>query len=229
VRDVRRHITYANVMASIAVFVALGGISYAATQLPRNSVGTKQIKNSAVTLKKINKAARLALQGQKGATGPAGPTGATGATGAAGAKGDKGDTGAAGTSVFSSTIPSGQTVTGAWGIGEDSSNTGGFTHVVVSLPVEAPTELTDSLVNFKSGTTNAADGDATCTGTAAAPTAPAGKVCIYTTFNSNTDYLAGFQISGSAGDQNKFGFTIFASAAASGLIDARGTWAYTAP
>jgi hypothetical protein len=40
-------------VACIALFVALGGTSYAVTQLPRNSVGTKQLKKSAVTSKKI--------------------------------------------------------------------------------------------------------------------------------------------------------------------------------
>ena len=36
----RPRVTYANVMATIAVFVALGGASYAAIAVPRNSVGT---------------------------------------------------------------------------------------------------------------------------------------------------------------------------------------------
>jgi hypothetical protein len=38
----------------IALFVALGGTTYAATSLPANSVGTPQIKNKAVTAAKIN-------------------------------------------------------------------------------------------------------------------------------------------------------------------------------
>jgi hypothetical protein len=46
-------LTYANVMATVAVFLALGGGAYAATQLKKNSVGTKQIKNGAVTGAKI--------------------------------------------------------------------------------------------------------------------------------------------------------------------------------
>jgi hypothetical protein len=50
-------LTYANVMATIAVFIALGGASYAATQLPKNSVGTRQLKNGAVTSAKIKNGA----------------------------------------------------------------------------------------------------------------------------------------------------------------------------
>ena len=43
------------VVACIALFVALSGFGYAAIKLPRNSVGTKQLRNSAVTGKKIAK------------------------------------------------------------------------------------------------------------------------------------------------------------------------------
>ena len=41
----------------IALFVALGGTTYAATNLPKNSVGTTQLKNGAVTRAKIRNAA----------------------------------------------------------------------------------------------------------------------------------------------------------------------------
>lgn len=37
----------------VALFVALGGSSYAALTLPKNGVGSKQIKNNAVTSKKV--------------------------------------------------------------------------------------------------------------------------------------------------------------------------------
>ena len=49
----RPKLSYANVMATIAVFIALGGASYAATQLPKNSVGTKQLKKNAVNGSKV--------------------------------------------------------------------------------------------------------------------------------------------------------------------------------
>jgi hypothetical protein len=50
---IARHLSYANVTASLALFVALSGISWAAVALPRNSVGTKQLKKNAVTGPKI--------------------------------------------------------------------------------------------------------------------------------------------------------------------------------
>jgi len=42
------------VVSLVALFVALGGTTYAATSLPANSVGTAQIRNKAVTAAKIN-------------------------------------------------------------------------------------------------------------------------------------------------------------------------------
>lgn len=44
-RFLRSHLTYANVMATIAVFVALGGVSYAALELPRNSVTSAHVRD----------------------------------------------------------------------------------------------------------------------------------------------------------------------------------------
>lgn len=48
-----KHLTFSNVVACLALFIALGGVSYAAVKLPKNSVGTKQIKKNAVTGAKI--------------------------------------------------------------------------------------------------------------------------------------------------------------------------------
>ncbi|MBC7645286.1 MAG: hypothetical protein H7123_09170, partial [Thermoleophilia bacterium] len=41
--------TVANVCAMLALFVALGGVSYAAVSIPRNSVASKQVKNESLT------------------------------------------------------------------------------------------------------------------------------------------------------------------------------------
>lgn len=49
----RPRLTYANVVASLALFVALGGVSYAATTLPKSSVGTDQIQAEAVRTGKV--------------------------------------------------------------------------------------------------------------------------------------------------------------------------------
>jgi hypothetical protein len=57
-RFVRKRLTYANVMSSLAVFlIVAGGTAFAAGKLGKNTVGTKQLKNNAVTGAKIKKEA----------------------------------------------------------------------------------------------------------------------------------------------------------------------------
>jgi hypothetical protein len=68
-KRIREHLTFANGVAVIAIFVALGGSAYAATQLPRDSVGTQQLKRGAVTPAKLAETTTAALTDPGGATG----------------------------------------------------------------------------------------------------------------------------------------------------------------
>jgi hypothetical protein len=85
-RAIRERLSYANVMATIAVFIALGGTSYALT-LPRDSVGSRQLRANAVRSSEIDDRSirlrdvalrtRRSLRGQIGPQGPRGPSGVT--------------------------------------------------------------------------------------------------------------------------------------------------------
>ncbi|HEY2053241.1 MAG TPA: hypothetical protein VGH14_04825 [Solirubrobacterales bacterium] len=94
-------LTYANVIATVALFVALGGGAYAATQLPKNSVGTKQLKKASVTAAKVKKGTLLASdfaagqlpQGGQGREGPKGAQGDPGPQGSPGTRGPEGKEG----------------------------------------------------------------------------------------------------------------------------------------
>jgi hypothetical protein len=81
VSNLRAKLTFANVMSVIAVFIALGGVGYAAVKLPKNSVGPKQIRNGAVNEAKLSASAKASLTGAKGDQGPQGPTGPKGPAG----------------------------------------------------------------------------------------------------------------------------------------------------
>lgn len=85
----------AMLVAMLALFVALGGSSYAAVQLGKNSVGAKQLKKNSVTSPKVKprsllvsdfkKSQRSRLRGPRGpqgAQGPAGPGGQPGSSAA---------------------------------------------------------------------------------------------------------------------------------------------------
>jgi hypothetical protein len=64
---IRKKLTYANVMSTLAVFLVLGGgAALAANQLAKNSVGTKQLKKNAVTTAKVKNGA---IKGAKVADG----------------------------------------------------------------------------------------------------------------------------------------------------------------
>jgi hypothetical protein len=63
----RPKLTYANVTATLALIIAIGGASaFAATQLAKNSVGAKQLKKNAVTTAKIKDQAITAAKVKNG-------------------------------------------------------------------------------------------------------------------------------------------------------------------
>jgi hypothetical protein len=76
----RPRLSYANVVATMALFLVLGGGAYAAVTLPKNSVGPKQIKKNAVSSKKVKNGSLKAADFGSGQIpkGPKGPKGATG-------------------------------------------------------------------------------------------------------------------------------------------------------
>ena len=118
-----RHPSPALVISCLALAVALGGTSFAAVQaLPNNSVGTPQLKNSAVISAKVKNRSLLRVDfasGQlpTGPRGPAGPTGPAGPAGAAGLSGlEKVDTTSDNNSVtpktLATTCPTGKRLLG---------------------------------------------------------------------------------------------------------------------
>jgi hypothetical protein len=81
------------VVATAALFVALGGTSYAVMSLPKNSVGSAQIRDGSISPKDLSAAAAKGQVGPKGAPGSAGAKGETGSAGTRGEAGRVGDTG----------------------------------------------------------------------------------------------------------------------------------------
>jgi hypothetical protein len=133
----KRLTTPAMLVACVALAVSLGGVSYAAGVLPKNSVGTAQLKKEAVTASKLRTntvtgakvknrtltaADFTAGQFPAGPQGTSGPQGPKGDPGTQGPKGDKGDTGPAGVGGY-------QIVSNS-----DSLAAGGSLHLVASCP-----------------------------------------------------------------------------------------------
>jgi hypothetical protein len=89
----RRHLTYANVMATLGVFIALGGTSYAAIKITG-----KNVKDRSLTGKDI-KPRSVPVDRLKGKL-PGGPAGAQGLPGPQGPKGEPGNVATVDTSAF---------------------------------------------------------------------------------------------------------------------------------
>ena len=222
--------------------------SIPANRLKAGSITGKQIKAGSITGKQINeqtlgnvpsatRAQRVTLADRA--------TNAQRATNADNALALGGKAAAGYLSFASRSIPSGVTVTGAFGIGSNvtvavtttldapppptATSTTALTsdiRQVVQLPGPAPADLSDATVNFANA--GAADADPACSGTAAAPTAPAGKVCLYLSSAAGAGTIVdGQAIPGLAGSRS--GFVVHAANTTLGEVGAFGTWAYTAP
>ena len=105
----------------------------------------------------------------------------------------------------------------------------------VPLGAVAPADLTDASVNFApnpSYTAAILDEDATCTGTFNAPTAPAGKVCLYLDYVDNpvNDSVLGTEVNSPGAQRRTFAVT-WTDRNTDNSVDAflAASWAYTAP
>ena len=210
-KSVRKRLTYANVMSSIAVFfVVAGGSAMAANQLAKNSVGTKQLKNGAVTPAKLSAAAKATLEGPMGKEGAAGP------------KGESSTSSGLPTTLSSGASESGLfTAQASW---PTSTSAGGIdTFAVISFPVPLVSAPTPTYVNVGETT-------ASCMGTPDAPTAAASHLCLYegntpgTAFNSFDDGVH------DVGGASRFGTAaLFENDTLGNVAQAYGSWAVTAP
>jgi hypothetical protein len=148
------------VVACLALLVALGGTSVAAvTAIPRNSVGTAQLKKNAVVSAKVKNGSLRAADfaaGQlpAGPAGPTGPAGAGGPQGPQGAAGPQGAQGAAGPQGPSGVIQS----ISATGGGPNPSPTLQFFAAPVSVTVTSAAQRVLVVASNAFGTLGASAG-----------------------------------------------------------------------
>ncbi len=204
----RRRPSPAIVIACIALMVALGGTGYAAVRLPANSVGTAQIKNSAVTSLKVKNGSLLRADFKAGQV----PAGAAGAVGPAGPAGPAGAAGPAG--PFPDALPSGKTVRGAYNIGATAAAPGALANSSISFVYAFAASPTVKIV------LQGAAAPAECPGNATFPQAQAGFVCIYEESKTNS-------VGVTLNAVNRSGATIFTNSSAAGGFFTYGTWAAT--
>jgi hypothetical protein len=214
----RGKITYSNVMVTVlAVLVIGGGTAYAATEmLPKNSVGSKQIKKGAVTPAKLSAAAKSTLTGPKGATGPQGPQGL---------KGDKGDIGPAG--PFPATLPSGKTLTGYFAVTGVATAASQRAEDSISFAYPLATAPTPHTLEPSATPTPA------CPGSPNEPKAAPGNLCLYEFQHTNAKTVAGggdcVYANSGCDVATRYGGVDYVESAAAGEFYVEGSWAVTAP
>ena len=198
--SLRRHLTYANIVATTALVLVMvgGGTAFALVvtgkQVKNRSLTGRDIKNSSVPSSKLNAAAHTLFTD---------------------------------TSPWER-IPAGRTITGGFIYSSVAPAGVSDTYYdVINLPALARTDLTSSNVNVAANGAYAGvigDADASCTGTVTSPTAPSGKVCIYILFTSATSNLIG-----NPWVPVNRSFTLSFADTDGGSVQTAGSWAYTAP
>jgi hypothetical protein len=223
-KKLRRHLSYANVIATFALLFAMSGGALAANQYLLTS--TKQISPSVV--KKLK--GRTGAQGKTGATGAAGAPGATGATGPQGSKGTDGTNGTNGTNGVNgkdgfsalSTLPSGASESGDFGL--YTANTSGFLVTADSFPIPLAATIPASNVVYDESNTV---GVTHCSGPGHADP---GFLCLYKDFSTGVKdppTIRNFEHGDVEGAGN-YGFFIEWDATGSPTAGL-GTWTVTAP
>lgn len=251
---IRRRLTYANVVMTLALVFAMSGGAYAAKHYLITS--TKQI--SPKVLKALaGKAGASGAPGPAGSQGPAGPAGAKGEAGPAGAQGSQGSQGPQGpagkdgATGFTETLPKGKTLEGEWSLVEKAS--GAFLEGVVATSVSFGIPLSEApvphiiRVSGKEAIVNGKEEEeevtsTACLGSAAEPKANPGNLCIYASEEGNAIKSTSGRLFpktcsfGAVGvcvfepqnSTDRFGFGLATLAEAAGQVAVVGSWAVTA-
>lgn len=224
--QIRKRLTYANVMSSIAVFIVMGGAAYAAVQLPKNSVGTKQIKKNAVIGSKVKNGSLTGADINASTLGNV-PS-ATNANHASAADSASHATSADNATGASSpnTLASGATLRGEWSLLDTAA--GASELVGASYDFAFP-------LSARPSTHYIAPGESTpsgCSGDASNPGAAPGNLCVFADEQINTgapEICSWEDRDCVTAKASKFGFGLAAFSTAGGQVEDDGSWAVTAP
>ncbi|HEV7586119.1 MAG TPA: hypothetical protein VGO14_10100 [Solirubrobacteraceae bacterium] len=213
-----RQLSPSLVISVIALIVALGGSAVAAGYV---ITSTNQIAPSVLKKLKGNRGAKGA-QGKIGATGAQGAAGPQGATGAPGAQGVQGVQGVPG--PFPGVLPAGKTLRGTFAVRGTAVNAGEESIGAISFGFTLASAPTPHYIDF------GAVPPAECPGTAAAPQATAGNLCIYESAVANSTVRGEFDTVGGSNDvTTTFGAGGYTDATVAGFYRTRGSWAVTSP
>jgi hypothetical protein len=205
----RARLTYANVIATLALFLALGGTSYAALKLPKNSVGSKQLKANAVTTAKVKAGSLLTSDFRSSQR--------SRLRGPAGAKGDQGAPG-----PVTGNLPSGATARGLYNVDFEPEAIGEISGGSISFGLRLPSKPTVSVQAIDAAPT------ASCPGTATNPEAARGVLCVYKFAEINANlFVCDLDCVEGVAERDGALLYVHSTLATRGFTE--GSWAVTAP
>ena len=235
----RSKLTYANLMATFAVFLMLTGIGYAVAALPKKSVGPKQLKNGAVRSKKIKKNAVNASKIRKGAVGRSelanGAVGTGKISNRAIITKKIANSAVTRAKIDDAAIPllgtlrSGQELRGSFNLGGDSTLANAAAHDGYNFQFPLNNQPSAPTANVIDTSVASPAFTANCGGLSGGnnqtPLAAAGQLCIYITGKTNLAAVSPVAVE----NVNRLGFGLKATSLAAGDFVATGFWAVTAP
>lgn len=194
----------ATLIACAALFVSLGGTGYAAFRLPPNTVGTAQLRSGAVVSSKVRDGSLLVRDFKRGQLGS-----------------------------VTSTLPSGQTLRGAFFVGGSSAGGNEIATGEISFGLRLTVAPIAHFVAQRAS-------PPACPGSVTSPEAAPGHLCIYEGGHSQTT-IRGFRDPAAIGDfedpvrhdtgsrvrPEGAGLVVYATGG--GNFYSVGTWAVTAP
>lgn len=144
--SLRKHLSYANIVATLALLFAMSGAALAASHYLINS--TKQI-NPNVLKQLKGRTGRTGPVGPQGTSGLQGPRGAEGSNGATGQKGEAGPKGETGLSALS-VLPSGKSESGYYEMAQEAT-VGKAVAIGVTFPVPLAERALEGQVIYNPG------------------------------------------------------------------------------
>ncbi|HEX6455641.1 MAG TPA: hypothetical protein VF009_03880 [Solirubrobacterales bacterium] len=245
-KQLRKRLTYANVMSSIAVFLVIGGAT-AFAALGKNTVGTKQLKKNAVVGSKVKNGSLTGVDIQTSTLGtvPSATNAVHAKTADSASHATSADTAGSATKAttagnaeqlggatagsfqrYGATLPSGQSESGVWGSGIEAAAPGDSWRPTMQFPIPLSAGLDESHTIYVPGPSAAH-----CPG---AGQADSGYLCVYEENNLNANVPESDNIYNPEGfngppGTGTHGFSIFLTAETSGPVILQGTWTVTAP
>jgi hypothetical protein len=201
----------------LALFVALGGTSFAAAALINGS----QIKPHTIPKNRLTNSAIASLKGSRGPRGPQGDSGPQGPTGPQGAQGQQGQQGIQGPPgpFPDGDLPAGKTLRGDFaafgsGTGEPAADSISFGFRFAAAPTPHVILAGDTPPSQ-------------CPGTVAMPEAASGNLCIYEADFANRASLDCFDHALNQDAADRTGAVLRVLASANSVFGSNGTWAVT--